>query len=187
MTTIKEKNSGFKSISPEVEKKPINWRTVKNCALGIGLAGLVFRGVFGGITPLGYSIYRGYGTTPVDQVFEDHNGYRASFRDSNGLVLENKFIKRHEFKKVPKSIPDGVRERFKFLDNENYAFVIKDLPAGTRGYVNYAEFVEEAFLFLPEYTCHAEIHLPIDQNLTAGIEAVSSGKTTTYKNMGEVK
>jgi len=164
-------------------------KTIINTVLRIGLTGLFFRGMLSGPIPeLKYSLYQETTRLPVDQVFRDYYGYRVSFSDSQGLVHERIFRSDYGFgKKVPKNIPQNERNNFKFLEDEHSAFIIKDLPQGRRGYVNIATFNQEAWFFIPQTINHAEVHIPQNQNISPGYEAISSGKSTTYHNMGEIR
>ena len=165
-------------------------KTLTKILMNTGLTVLAVRTLFGGFTPLKYSYYSGeYWTCPVDQVFSTHRGYETSHSDENGVVHKINFSEDSNmpFTKIPKSIPAEVRKDFKYFGSDCRAIVIKDLSPGSRGYARVIDWTEEFLLFIPSRAYHAEIHIPRNQKLEPGYEAVHVGKSTTYHQMGEIK
>ena len=164
-------------------------KTLTKILMNTGLTLFAVRALFGGCTPLRYSNYDYGNRLPVDQVFSTHNGYQISYADSSKLNHEINFSKDDaQFgKKIPADIPQNVRTNLHYLDNKMTAFVIRDLSPGSRGYVDFACWNQECSLFVPKSICHAEIHIPTNQKLEPGYEAVRAGKSTTYYQMGEIQ
>jgi len=141
----------------------------------------------------------------IEQVFRDHDGYRVYHKDNDGRLVEEKYYSsRWRDRQNPleyyRSMPEHKKD-FKSLNIEaelhdgRLVQVYKDLKAGEEPYVMVLETWTNCSAWdgelnpngsQPVLLQYAEIHLPQDENISAGNE-VYGGKYKTTSPMGEIK
>ena len=145
-------------------------------------------------TPQSYKIR----TQNIDQIFEDHDGYRLLSRDKDGKVIEDNY----GFGLRPRPlVPDTVRSEFKSLTPETQEglTVYRDLEKGAQPFAKILEYTVAGCVYfglahgdenlegtlIPHY--YVEVHLPQDQGIAAGIDSWVEGKERRSGPIQEIK
>ena len=145
-------------------------------------------------TPQSYKIR----TQNIDQIFEDHGGYRLLSRDKDGKVIEDNY----ELGLRPKPlVPDTVRNEFKSLTPETQrgVTIYRDLEKGAQPFAKILEYTVAGCVYfnlahgdenlegtlIPHY--YVEVHLPENQGIAAGIDSWAEGKERRSGPIQEIK
>jgi len=160
------------------------------CLVALGLAGAAIGAGIYCSKKRGILVKNSFRYTrhPVDQVFEDHNGYRVNYADANTKVTKIKYFFDDERWMFDEAInPDqSIRSQFRDLQTllsscKRGAVIYKDLKETERGYANVFSYTTES------RECYhlVEIHIPKTQGLSPGNETYG-GKFKTHSQMSEV-
>lgn len=138
---------------------------------------------------------RSVSSTPIDQVFMDHNGYRTYHTNSMEALTEVSFVSLHPL--FLESVKDCVFvsdiSEFKGKPGQVSVRIFKDLSQGERGYAKTLIFSCNPKKYtkwqrdLDAIYSYTEIHLPRNKDISPGIDAICEGKHTRYSPMGEIK
>ncbi len=128
---------------------------------------------------------------PVDQVFRDHDGFRAMYADADGLVREVKYTEGDGYHtRVPcpdAALPPPLSGP---CTPEQNLKVYKDLPTGERGFAASLKYTVKGWAvgerWNTDSVTYTEIHLPKDATLTPGNETYG-GKYRTHEKMRDIK
>ena len=145
-------------------------------------------------TPQSYKIR----TQNIDQIFEDHGGYRLLSRDKDGKVIENNYGLGLRPRPL---VPDTVQREFKNLTpkTQEGLTVYRDLEKGAQPFAKILEYTVAGCVYfnlahgdenlegtlIPHY--YVEVHLPENQGIAAGIDSWAEGKERRSGPIQEIK
>ena len=138
--------------------------------------------------------YVSFSTSPVEQVFRDHDGYRIYFMGEKNQLSEYKVYTGYpncfeNGSSVIEGLPEKVKDMLVFTNNieENKVRIIKDLKEGEHGYANIVAYKQVLCANPDRDQYYVEIHLSETQGLSPGNEIYGNRKNLKKDSMSEIK